>query len=494
MVNQHIVQDTLVVVDELGDSEALIKTVSTQSSILNFGDENSDTAGQILFGHGTDTFTVSVGGAPQLTINASGVTVAGDLTVQGTTTTVNSTDLNITDNTILLNKDEVGAGITAGSAGIEIERGSLANVNWLFNETEDHWEPTGPAGTLSLGNLEEIDLSSVTQEVLTFTSIGAITVPSGTTGQQPGSPVNGMLRYNQTLNQMEARIGGSWQTLNASPPGSGFLPLIGGTMAGNIVLSTGVQIEANTDAVATTPTYSFGGDLDTGVYRFAVNTLGFSAGGGPRLTISSTVIDAQGLTLTNINDPVDVNGIGDRGFNDLRYVQSGGDTMIGNLNTQNVFPDGDSTRDIGSVALTYANVYADDFIGVALQARYADLAERFEADMDLYPGTVVVYGGEAEITMATISRDTAVAGIIATDPALMMNCDAGPDKTHPYLALKGKVPCKVIGKVKKGDLLVTSDSPGYGKSSGKNAEAYTAFARALEDSNGDADVIYVSVI
>jgi hypothetical protein len=58
--------------------------------------------------------------------------------------------------------------------------------------------------------------------------------------------------------------------------------------------------------------------------------------------------------------------------------------------------------------------------------------------------------------------DTRVAGIVSTNPAFKLNSDAGTDKTHPYIALKGRVPCKVQGYIKKGDLIVTSSTPGYG--------------------------------
>ena len=101
------------------------------------------------------------------------------------------------------------------------------------------------------------------------------------------------------------------------------------------------------------------------------------------------------------------------------------------------------------------------FAGVATSARYADLAERYEADDVYEPGTVVVLGGGKEVTISTFAGDTRVAGIVSTNPALMMNSEAGTDKTHPYIALKGRVPCKVFGNIKKGDLLMTSDYPGY---------------------------------
>jgi hypothetical protein len=100
--------------------------------------------------------------------------------------------------------------------------------------------------------------------------------------------------------------------------------------------------------------------------------------------------------------------------------------------------------------------------GSTLQATYADLAERYEADAEYEPGTVLVLGGDKEVTVTTTFADTRVAGIVSTNPAFKMNSDAGTDKTHPYIALKGRVPCKVQGYIKKGDLIVTSSTPGYG--------------------------------
>jgi hypothetical protein len=100
--------------------------------------------------------------------------------------------------------------------------------------------------------------------------------------------------------------------------------------------------------------------------------------------------------------------------------------------------------------------------GSTLQATYADLAERYHADAVYEPGTVLVIGGDKEVTVTTTFADTRVAGIVSTNPAFKLNSDAGTDETHPYIALKGRVPCKVQGYIKKGDLIVTSSTPGYG--------------------------------
>ena len=77
---------------------------------------------------------------PNMNIETPTVTIDGNLVVTGSQTTVSSTDLAITDNTIILNKDETGAGITAGSSGVEIERGTVDNATILFNETDDPFE------------------------------------------------------------------------------------------------------------------------------------------------------------------------------------------------------------------------------------------------------------------------------------------------------------------------------------------------------------------
>lgn len=102
------------------------------------------------------------------------------------------------------------------------------------------------------------------------------------------------------------------------------------------------------------------------------------------------------------------------------------------------------------------NVTATYLSGTATQALYADLAENYEADDNYAPGTVLIFGGEAEVTIATASHDTRVAGIVSTNPAYLMNKDNG----NTTIGLTGRVPCQVKGPVDKGTLLVTSETPG----------------------------------
>ena len=123
-------------------------------------------------------------------------------------------------------------------------------------------------------------------------------------------------------------------------------------------------------------------------------------------------------------------------------------------------PDTDDTYDIGSASAKYANVYATLFRGTATESYYADLAENYLADAEYAPGTVVEFGGDAEVTQSTTHGTHRVAGVVSTNPAHLMNSHCEGDNVVA-VALQGRVPCNVIGKVAKGDMLVASNVPGY---------------------------------
>jgi hypothetical protein len=99
------------------------------------------------------------------------------------------------------------------------------------------------------------------------------------------------------------------------------------------------------------------------------------------------------------------------------------------------------------------------FAGTASSARYADLAERYLSDQNYNPGTVMEFGGINEVTMSQHSHSTRVAGAVSTAPAYEMNT-AMEGKHVIAIALTGRVPCQVVGTIRKGDLLVSSDMPG----------------------------------
>jgi hypothetical protein len=121
-----------------------------------------------------------------------------------------------------------------------------------------------------------------------------------------------------------------------------------------------------------------------------------------------------------------------------------------------MLPSANISVELGSTSFRWANVWATTFRGTAITAAYADLAERFEADSAYQPGTVVELGGAKEITAADQDLSDRVFGVISTRAGFLMNGEAGSDITHPPVAMQGRVPVRVIGKVKKGDRLVSA--------------------------------------
>jgi hypothetical protein len=149
------------------------------------------------------------------------------------------------------------------------------------------------------------------------------------------------------------------------------------------------------------------------------------------------------------------------------------------FNSTGAVPETDNTYNIGSATLKYANIYATLFRGTATESYYADLAENYLGDIDYEPGTVLIFGGSAEVTTTDIKGDRRVAGVVSTNPAHLMNSQL--DGNHVVaLALQGRVPCKVIGRVNKGDILVAAAVPGYAIVD-NDARVGTVIGKALEN-------------
>ena len=106
---------------------------------------------------------------------------------------------------------------------------------------------------------------------------------------------------------------------------------------------------------------------------------------------------------------------------------------------------------------------------------------------------MVVIGGDKEITVTEKRADTSVAGVVSAHPAFRMNENAGENNTHPYIALKGRVPCKVTGKIRKGQLLVSSSKKGYAEAAQDNDSASAVIGKALHDFDGDSGKIEIMV-
>ncbi len=146
-------------------------------------------------------------------------------------------------------------------------------------------------------------------------------------------------------------------------------------------------------------------------------------------------------------------------------------TSFSTLTVQNIVNGGaNGTGNIGSSVGQFNTAFVK-----ATSAQYADLAEIYEADQDYSPGTVVVFGGDKEITVTDQSHDTRVAGVISTDPAFIMNSHAA----GLPVAFTGRVPCRVQGPVAKGDVLVTGSISGVAQRIGYNFQPGCVLGKSL---------------
>ena len=174
---------------------------------------------------------------------------------------------------------------------------------------------------------------------------------------------------------------------------------------------------------------------------------------------------------------------------DISLVNSSQALTLGGLSAPSVIPKIDGVTNLGISTRKYNNVYANYFIGTATAAQYADLAEKYLADDVYEAGTVLEFGGNFEVTLAEIGTNK-VAGVVSTNPAYTMNSDLTGDHVVA-VALQGRVPCKVLGKVRKGDMMISAGN-GYARST-TDPKLGTIIGKSLEDFDGVDGVIEVVV-
>lgn len=190
--------------------------------------------------------------------------------------------------------------------------------------------------------------------------------------------------------------------------------------------------------------------------------------------LSATTNDTTSGTLGVLNDT----GLSVGVDSDLRMTVSGVNTTIANQTSNGnlVF-----SVNVGGTPTTALTIFGANgtVSGNQINANYADVAERFEADSIYDAGTVVELGGSAEITKVSAELSDKVFGVISTRAAYLMNSQAGTDATHPPVAITGRVPVKVVGLVAKGDRLVSAGNGMARSALAGEATAFNVIGRAL---------------
>lgn len=167
-----------------------------------------------------------------------------------------------------------------------------------------------------------------------------------------------------------------------------------------------------------------------------------------------------GLTVTGSLSVYGLNVIGTSGVGGVLSAVgniTGPNLSVGNgtVTCGNIVNYGTSgTGNIGSASTYFNTVFAK-----ATSAQYADLAEMYAADADYEPGTVLTHGGANEVTVSDQSHDTAILGVVSTNPSYLMNSGLRSEYAT-RVALVGRVPVRVVGTIRKGDCLVNSHIAG----------------------------------
>ena len=181
--------------------------------------------------------------------------------------------------------------------------------------------------------------------------------------------------------------------------------------------------------------------------------------------------------LPGANNTTDIGSAGVKFKTIFAAVFNGTATQADTVTVAGVARSASTAMSANTIAIRDGNqdLYARYFQGTATSAQYADLAEKYLTDVEYKVGTVVSIGGEKEVTACAVG-DRAI-GIVSENPAYMMNSEL---EGGTYIALKGRVPCKVIGQVKKGQKLVAGTN---GTAQAAYSNSSDVFAIALESSD-----------
>jgi len=259
-------------------------------------------------------------------------------------------------------------------------------------------------------------------------------------------------------------------------------------ISGFATISPGIQLSStvsnNLFRGTATDSQSLGGLLSTSFLRSDANdttsgtlgilndtglTVGADQDAKISVTTATSAVNIQNQTQ-DANIAIVVN---DGGVTTTAMLVNGATSQVGVLGITNLNTSG--VGNIGAAGAVFNTVFA-----TATTALYADVAERFAADVEMLPGTVVELGGDAEITESVDELSENVFGVISTRAAYLMNAGAGTDSTHPPIAMTGRVPVRVTGSIRKGDRLVAAGNGLARAAKAGEATAFNVIGRALE--------------
>ena len=419
----------------------------------------------------TNTGNVNATGvitAPQLTSNIA--TGTAPLTVTSTTRVANLSVnyANVSDFSVVTNQTTGTFYPTFVSSSATGNRALGANANISFNAATGALTSTLFTGTLttaaqpnvtSLGTLTALGVNGTVTAVNITANTGVFTGnASGLSAINASNLSSGTVPTARLSGTYAISISGNANVANTANA------VAGANVSGAVAFATTANAVAGANvsgavAFATTANAVAGANVSGTV---ANATYAVSAGSAGSATTAGTVTTAAQPNITSVGT---LTSLGVSGALTTTQLTAGANSTAGNIT--------------GNWTLT---------AGSRMEATYADLAEYYEADVKYLPGTVLMFGGDKEVTLAE-DGTSKVAGVVSTNPAYVMN------STCPGLltavALQGRVPCKVRGKISKGDMLISGGN-GYARPNQFPAMG-TVIGKALENFDGYEGVIEVAV-
>jgi hypothetical protein len=429
--------------DFVGNIVGTLTNIPGPNGAVIFNDGNGNaaaTAGLVFDNSGPNLLTVlgSVSATANVvadTVIASNITGTLTTAVQTAITTIGTLGvLSVAGNTQSGNLRTAGAVSATGNIfGNNITTLNDLNVGDAVSAVSYTGTTVSVVGNITGGNL------------ITTGIVSAVGNVAGTYILGNGSQLTGMpIQYDNTnVAVYLAAFGAN----NISTTGN----IISSTIISGELVGANLSVSGN---VSATNTISATGTVTGGTLSSTGTVTGGNLATGGTVSAAGNIaggnVSTVGILTVNSNN------------NNIAIV-NGGSNGAGNI--------GSSTR------------YFNTVFAKATSAEYADLAECYTADAAYVPGTVLSFGGTAEVTQTDIDMDPAVIGVVSTNPAYCMN--TGLKAQHvAEVALAGRVMCHVQGPIRRGQMMV---SAGQGRA---RAEAYpipgSVIGKALEnfDSNG----------
>jgi hypothetical protein len=502
---------------KVGD-DAWIGDINITNTMVVKGQQDGAN-GYIIFGNGDTTSTLGRAGTGPLTYNgafsAVGNANVGNLGTGGLiTATGNITGGNLVTGGVLsatgnANVGNLGTGtaiITTGNI-TTINSGLLQNGNSNVTITANGNVVINAVGgaritaTSSGANVAGTLSVSGNANVGNLGTGGLITATGNVTA---GNLVTGGA-LSVTGNANIGNIGTGIVTASGNITAPYFIGNVQGNISGNLTVNgSNTQVLFNDSGLANATaglTFNkstnalFIGNTLSVVGNANVGNIGATSIVGTIATASQTSITAVGtLASLSVSGNANVGNIGAASF--VGNLSGTSVSVSGNVNAGNIVLANAAIISANNMQLTTgANTNAGNITGnwtltagSRLQATYADLAEYYESDQPYEPGTVLQFGGSKEVTLAE-DGTTRVAGVVSTDPAYVMN--SGCEGDAVALALQGRVPTKVRGTIRKGDLMISGGN-GFARPA-VSPTVGTVIGKALQDFDGIEGIIEVAV-